>query len=66
MMQTAYPAVLRGSAMQQGAQKAFKQSMIKKLEKKPWIADHCLSVPSIIAYNFSDDAFMTKWCPIFR
>ncbi|KIM76405.1 hypothetical protein PILCRDRAFT_648853 [Piloderma croceum F 1598] len=37
---TAYPVVLRGSALQQWAQKAFKQSMINKLEKKPWISDH--------------------------
>jgi hypothetical protein len=47
-MQSVHPAIMRGSAMQQGARQAFKENMLKKLEKKPWIADHCLSFPFII------------------
>ncbi|KAI0077436.1 FAD/NAD-binding domain-containing protein [Panus rudis PR-1116 ss-1] len=33
---------LRGSPMQLGAKKAFKESMIQRLAKKPWIADHLI------------------------
>ncbi|KAI5115440.1 hypothetical protein M0805_005525 [Coniferiporia weirii] len=35
-------ATIRGSDMQKGARQAFKENMIKRLEKKPWIADHLL------------------------
>ncbi|EJD00095.1 FAD/NAD-binding domain-containing protein [Fomitiporia mediterranea MF3/22] len=35
-------ATIRGSEMQKGARIAFKDSMIKRLAKKPWIADHLI------------------------
>ncbi|EMD35981.1 hypothetical protein CERSUDRAFT_96205 [Gelatoporia subvermispora B] len=35
-----HAATLRGSTMQEETRAAFKQSMQKKLAKKPWIADH--------------------------
>ncbi|THG98259.1 hypothetical protein EW145_g7456, partial [Phellinidium pouzarii] len=33
---------IRGSEMQKTAQKAFKDHMIARLQKKPWIADHLM------------------------
>ncbi|TCD65588.1 hypothetical protein EIP91_002473 [Steccherinum ochraceum] len=33
---------IKGSAMQNGAREAFTQIMRKRLEKKPWIADHII------------------------
>lgn len=27
--------------MQKGAREAFKASMLQRLAKKPWVADHC-------------------------
>ncbi|KAG6911287.1 hypothetical protein DXG01_002126 [Tephrocybe rancida] len=38
----ANPATLRGSEMQIGAAIAFKEDMLRKLAKKPWIADHLI------------------------
>ncbi|EMD35979.1 hypothetical protein CERSUDRAFT_115926 [Gelatoporia subvermispora B] len=38
----AHPATLRDSPMQEGARKDFRESMLKKLAKKPWIADHLI------------------------
>jgi hypothetical protein len=43
MRQSVHPAIIRGSAIQQDAQKSFKENMLKQLAKKSWIADHCLS-----------------------
>ncbi|KAF5385387.1 hypothetical protein D9615_001078 [Tricholomella constricta] len=40
-LNSANPATLRGSAMQEGAKIAFREDMVQKLAKKPWIADHC-------------------------
>ncbi|KAH8099903.1 FAD/NAD-binding domain-containing protein, partial [Cristinia sonorae] len=37
-----HTATLKGSAMQNGAREAFTQVMKKRLEKKPWIADHII------------------------
>ncbi|KAG5653916.1 hypothetical protein H0H81_009508 [Sphagnurus paluster] len=39
-MNGANPATLRGTPMQKGAKDAFREDMLKKLAKKPWIADH--------------------------
>lgn len=39
-LNSVHPAIIRGSAIQQGAQKAFKENMLKQLAKKSWIADH--------------------------
>ena len=30
--------------MQKSALKAFRENMIRKLEKKPWIAEHCMRI----------------------
>ncbi|KAJ3480196.1 hypothetical protein NLI96_g8512 [Meripilus lineatus] len=35
-------ATLKDTPMQKGARTAFKENMIKRLEKKPWIADHLI------------------------
>ncbi|KAH8111748.1 FAD/NAD-binding domain-containing protein [Phellopilus nigrolimitatus] len=35
-------ATIKGSEMQNAARQAFKENMIKRLEKKPWIADHLI------------------------
>jgi hypothetical protein len=39
-LQGAQLATLRGHPMQEGARTLFKQTMLQKLGKKPWIADH--------------------------
>ncbi|KAG6812856.1 hypothetical protein H0H92_015954 [Tricholoma furcatifolium] len=41
-MNAANPATLRGSEMSIGGRKAFREDMLKKLAKKPWIADHLI------------------------
>ncbi|KDQ51118.1 hypothetical protein JAAARDRAFT_140775 [Jaapia argillacea MUCL 33604] len=41
-LNSVHAATLRGSEMQEEARAAFKESMLKKLAKKPWIADHIL------------------------
>lgn len=40
ILQSVHTATLRGSKMQLGAVEAFRADMLKRLEKKPWIADH--------------------------
>ncbi|KAF5345212.1 hypothetical protein D9758_009659 [Tetrapyrgos nigripes] len=39
---TAYQATLLGSPMQEGARNLFRAEMIRRLAKRPWIADHIL------------------------
>ena len=39
--QSVHQTTLREGAMQEGARAAFKANMVKRLAKKPWIADHC-------------------------
>ncbi|KAK7686490.1 hypothetical protein QCA50_010087 [Cerrena zonata] len=41
-LNSVHSSTLRGSEMQNAAKKAFKENMIKRLEKKPWIADHLI------------------------
>ncbi|OCH86933.1 FAD/NAD-P-binding domain-containing protein [Obba rivulosa] len=41
-LNSAHPSTLRGSEMQEVARVAFRESMLKKLAKKPWIADHLI------------------------
>ena len=38
--QSVHSSTLKGSEMQNAARQAFKSSMIERLKKKPWIADH--------------------------
>ncbi|KAF8079146.1 FAD/NAD-binding domain-containing protein [Lyophyllum atratum] len=38
----ANPATLRGTPLQEGAKIVFREDMMKKLAKKPWIADHLI------------------------
>lgn len=40
--QSVHQSTLRGTDMQAGGRAAFKANMIKRLAKKPWIADHRL------------------------
>lgn len=39
--QAVHQGTLKDSDMQKGAREAFKANMLKRLSKKPWIADHC-------------------------
>ena len=48
--QGAFPATVRGTEMQKGAKGAFHNDMLKRLAKKPWIADHSGHVPPWIEY----------------
>ncbi|CAL1693778.1 unnamed protein product [Somion occarium] len=41
-LNSTHSATLRGSEMQNAARVAFKENMIKRLAKKPWIADHLI------------------------
>ncbi|KLO16411.1 FAD/NAD-binding domain-containing protein [Schizopora paradoxa] len=41
-LNSVHVATLTGSAMQNGAREAFRALMLKKLAKKPWIADHLM------------------------
>lgn len=41
-MNSVHQSTLKDSAMQKGAREAFKASMLKRLAKKPWIADHLI------------------------
>jgi hypothetical protein len=43
VIQAVHGATLRGHPIQLAAMKSFKEAMVKKLAKKPWIADHCAS-----------------------
>lgn len=53
--QSVHQGTLKDTAMQKGGREAFKANMLKKLETKPWIAEHCMSsVPhpfSILSQN---------------
>ncbi|KAI0688048.1 hypothetical protein BC835DRAFT_1374533 [Cytidiella melzeri] len=39
-IQSVHQGTHRDSDMQKGAREAFKTNMLKRLAKKPWIADH--------------------------
>ncbi|THG96305.1 hypothetical protein EW026_g5500 [Hermanssonia centrifuga] len=39
-LNSSHQAILRGTPMQMGAREVFKANMLKRLAKKPWIADH--------------------------
>ncbi|KAF7799420.1 hypothetical protein EIP86_010654 [Pleurotus ostreatoroseus] len=41
-LNSVHQTTMRESAMQEGARAAFKANMIKRLAKKPWIADHLI------------------------
>ena len=41
--QSVHQGTLKDTAMQKGGREAFKANMLKKLETKPWIAEHCMS-----------------------
>ncbi|KAI0344764.1 FAD/NAD-binding domain-containing protein [Trametopsis cervina] len=41
-LNSVHQGTLRGSNMQKGAREAFKANMLKRLAKKPWIADHLI------------------------
>lgn len=41
--QSVHQGTLKDTAMQKGGREAFKANMLKKLETKPWIAEHCVS-----------------------
>lgn len=41
-LNSVHQSTLKDSAMQKGAREAFKASMLKRLAKKPWIADHLI------------------------
>ncbi|THH07656.1 hypothetical protein EW145_g3232 [Phellinidium pouzarii] len=42
LYQSVHFSTVKGSEMQKAARQAFKENMIKRLKKKPWIADHLL------------------------
>lgn len=41
-LNSVHGATLKGHPMQEGGRVAFKEMMVKKLAKKPWIADHII------------------------
>ncbi|RDB29291.1 putative sterigmatocystin biosynthesis monooxygenase stcW [Hypsizygus marmoreus] len=41
-LNAAHPATIRGSTLQIAAREVFEADMLKKLAKKPWIADHII------------------------
>ncbi|KZT22657.1 FAD/NAD(P)-binding domain-containing protein [Neolentinus lepideus HHB14362 ss-1] len=41
-LNSVHGSTLRGSKQQQSARQAFKENMLKRLAKKPWIADHII------------------------
>lgn len=59
---------LKDTAMQKGAREAFKASMLQRLAKKPWIADHSeqniqFCKKRSVTHNFSQ-SFPTSVSPV--
>lgn len=45
---------MKDHPMQAMARELFRQDMIKRLAKKPWIADHSASAPTLSSTDYSD------------